>query len=42
MLSAGAYPSAAWAHRAFQTVVFWTVGMAVLWFGARIMDKAGK
>ncbi|KAG8722424.1 hypothetical protein FRC08_002405 [Ceratobasidium sp. 394] len=42
MLTVCVHPSLAWVHRAFQIVVFWTVTMAILWFGARIKDKVGK
>ncbi|KAG8779303.1 hypothetical protein FRC12_024430 [Ceratobasidium sp. 428] len=42
MLAVCIYPSPAWVHRAFQIIVFWTVIMAVLWFGARIKDKMSK
>lgn len=31
-----------WAHRAFQVVVYWTVLMAMIWFGVQargVLDK---
>ncbi|QRW11839.1 UbiA family prenyltransferase [Ceratobasidium sp. AG-Ba] len=42
MLSVCVYPSPAWVHRAFQVIVFWTVGMSVLWFGARLGGKSSN
>lgn len=42
MLSVCAYPTPAWVHRAFQVIVFWTVGMALLWFGARLRGKGER
>lgn len=39
MLSACAFPSQTWVHRAFQAVVFWTVLSAGVWFGVRIYER---
>lgn len=36
MISSCVFPSAGCVHRAFQAIVFWTVIMAVVWFGAQI------
>ncbi|CAE7179302.1 unnamed protein product, partial [Rhizoctonia solani] len=39
MLSVCAVPTPTWVHHAFKVIVFWTVVMSFLWFGAKLSKR---
>ncbi|KAJ1307209.1 hypothetical protein OPQ81_001324 [Rhizoctonia solani] len=40
MLSVCVVPTPTWVHHAFKVIVVWTVGMSVLWFGAKLSKRS--
>lgn len=40
MASVCVFPSPTWVHHAFKVVVYWTVSMAIVWFGAKLSRKS--
>ncbi|KAL5635194.1 hypothetical protein ACGC1H_003032 [Rhizoctonia solani] len=40
MLSVCVVPTPTWVHYAFKIIVFWTVGMSFLWFGAKLSKRS--
>lgn len=41
-ITAAAAVNISWIHRSFQVVVYWTVTMAMIWFGARGKEILAK